>query len=341
MSRVDEALKRASRGSRTDLPERTSGPVRALAGEAALERYPAEARAGLASRTPLPASVSGGAARQGLDPRPALENVRVAAPPVPAAPAVPVPTRPGTADRKLPVFAPAFDGKLVVTADASPAAIQQYDRLAKRLIQSQVERGTRTVMVASALPSEGRTLTAANLALALSERHQKQVLLVDADLASPSIHTIFRVSNALGLGESLRLGRAQMPAVDVSTKLTVLPAGAADADPMEILVSNPMRDFLRDARPHFDFIVLDTPPLSTLTDAHLLAWLVDAVVLVVQARTTPRKAVERAIEDLGADRVLGTVFNRAGGRAKPPKVRQASPGGSTGGSRPQRTLLAD
>ena len=259
-----------------------------------------------------------------MDARPAPDNVRVAVPSVPAAPPVPsvrVPIRPGAAGRRLSAFDPSLDGKIVVTADASPAAIEQYDRLATKLVRCQVERGTRTVMVASALPREGRTLTAANLALALSEHHQKQVLLVDADLASPSIHTIFRVSNVMGLGDSLRAGRTQMPVIDVSARLAVLPAGPADPDPMEVLVSNPMRDFLREARPHFDFIVLDTPPVSTLTDAHLLAWLADAVVLVVQAKATPRQAVEGAIEDLGADRVLGIVFNRAGGAAKPPKGR--------------------
>ena len=257
MSRVDEALRRASRGSRTDLPDKTSGPVKVPAGQASLERYPTEGRSGIGSRPHL-------------DARPAPDNVRVAVPSVPAAPpvpSVPVPIRPGAAGRRLSAFDPSLDGKIVVTADASPAAIEQYDRLATKLVRCQVERGTRTVMVASALPREGRTLTAANLALALSEHHQKQVLLVDADLASPSIHTIFRVSNVMGLGDSLRAGRTQMPVIDVSARLAVLPAGPADPDPMEVLVSNRMRDFLREARPHFDFIVLDTPPVSTLTDA--------------------------------------------------------------------------
>jgi capsular exopolysaccharide synthesis family protein len=263
--------------------------------------------------------------------------VRSEAPPIVRREASPVVRNEAGAGRSLADFDPAFDGKLVVTADATDSAIEQYDRLAETLVRWQVERGAKTIMISSALPREGRTLTVTNLALTLSERRGQHVLLVDADLASPSIHEIFELSNATGLSDSLHAGRVHMPVVEVSSRLTVLPAGPVEGDPMETLVSNGMRTFILESAPRFDWVLLDTPAVSMVTDPHLLAWLCDGVLLVVGAGATSCRVVEQAIADLGVERVIGTVLNRAG---RPPGAnRNGSKATATG--RPSRTFLVD
>jgi capsular exopolysaccharide synthesis family protein len=192
-----------------------------------------------------------------------------------------------------------------------PSGSDQYEGLAAALGKVQLARGIKTLMISSALPGEGKTLTATNLAVTLSERSGRRVLLVDADLRAPSIHTRFRLPNPTGLSNGLSSQSGPFPVVDVSSRLAVLTAGPAEADPMEVLISNRMRALLVEAASHFDWVLLDTPPVALLSDAHLLAWLTDGVVLVIEAGKTPSKVVRRAIAELGAERVIGTVLNRS------------------------------
>jgi protein-tyrosine kinase len=212
-------------------------------------------------------------------------------------------------------FDPIVDGKLVGTADLAPICSEQYDGLAAALQGVQIARGIKTVMISSARPGEGKTLTATNLALTLSERSLQRVLLIDADLRAPSIHDMFRLSNATGLSDGLSSQSGQMPVVHVSSRLAVLTAGRVEADPMAVLISNRMRALLIEAASSFDWVLLDSPPVTLLSDAHLLAWLTDGVLLVIEAGKTPSKLVRRAIAELGAERVLGTVLNRVKKRA--------------------------
>ena len=335
MSRVHEALRRASRGSSTDQPNRPTGLGHVQAVEdLALERYPIEGRATPQSfRTDLRPTI-------GVVPQPDPDGVNSTNGSVSprAARSAPSPVRRESAPRRsLAAFDPALDGKLVVTDAATDSAIEQYDHLAETLIGWQSERGLKTLMVSSALPREGRTLTVTNLALTLSERRAQHVLLVDADLVSPSIHEIFQLSSATGLSDGLRAGRMQMPVVEVSSRLTVLPAGRAEGDPMETLVSNAMRTFTMESASRFDWILLDTPAVSMVTDAHLLSWLCDGVLLVVGAGATSYRNVEQAVADLGVERVIGTVLNRAGRPSRPKRKNPKAPATA----RPGRTFLVD
>jgi capsular exopolysaccharide synthesis family protein len=204
-----------------------------------------------------------------------------------------------------------MDGKLIETAAASRALIGQCRRLAGALREMQASRGVKIVMVSSALPGEGRTLTVTNLALTLASQKQR-VLLIDADLRRPSLHKIFGLSNTGGLREGLGPEQVQIPAVAVSPGLTVVSGGRAEADPSAILVSNSMKNLLQEAASTFDWVLLDTPPVSLLDDTHLLSWLTDGVLLVVQAGVTSRKTVASAVDEIGSERVIGTVLNRAG-----------------------------
>ena len=209
--------------------------------------------------------------------------------------------------RKLGALHGEFERKLVVSSDAAPIAVEQYRRLAGALHELQVEQGLKTLMVTSTLPNEGKTLTAANLALTLSESCERRVLLIDADLRHPFLHEVFGLSNATGLSDMLRSERDEIPLVQVSEFLSVLPAGHLD-QPMA-LTSDRMRVLLDQFTAGFDWVVIDAAPVGFIPDAQLLARLTRAVLFVIAANSTPHVLVSRAIAALGPECVVGTVLN--------------------------------
>jgi capsular exopolysaccharide synthesis family protein len=167
-------------------------------------------------------------------------------------------------------------------------------------------------MVTSAEPGEGKSLTAANLALALSTSYRKRVLLVDADLRQPSLQGLFGADDAPGLSDCL-LARGKTPAqpLGLSPTLSLLPAGYPEPNPLATLTSDRMKELLADQALRFDWVIVDAPPLAVFPDAHLLASLANGVVLVVGAGQTPLAAVEAAVKMVGRERVVGIVLNRA------------------------------
>jgi protein-tyrosine kinase len=207
-------------------------------------------------------------------------------------------------------FSRAVAEKLVVMKDTSPLVVEQFRKIAATLHQLQLERNVRVVMVASALQNEGKTLTATNLALTLSESYRRRVLLIDADLRRPQLHDIFQLPNGSGLNEGLKAAVEQRLSVtQISPRLAVLPAGRPDADPMRILTSERMRQVIAEAAAAFDWVILDAPPVVPVSDSHLLASMVDLAVLVIAAGRTPHKMITRALEIIGRERVAGVVLN--------------------------------
>ena len=203
------------------------------------------------------------------------------------------------------------DEKTVVHLSAHPVAREQYRRLAATLHHVQAERGLKAILVASALAEEGKTLTAVNLALTLSESYRRRVLLIDADLRRPTLHMEFGFDNIVGLADALAAkDERRLPIVAVSPRLSVLPAGRPSADPMEALTSSRMLKILDEAAAVFDWIIIDTPPVGLLPDANLLAAMLDGAVFVVAAGRTPCAVVQKAVEALGRDRILGVILNR-------------------------------
>jgi capsular exopolysaccharide synthesis family protein len=230
-------------------------------------------------------------------------------PPFPPAPTV------AAGAEALPPLASRLSGaeKLVVLPNADVTLVEQFRRLAAALHHAQTQRGVRTVMIASALENEGKTLTATNLALTLSESYQRRVLLVDADLRRPSVHSLFQIDNQYGLSDTLKhvVPGGQLPIHRVSANLWVVPGGRPDPDPMSGLVSETMQQLLSEAVEQFDWVVIDTPPVVLLPDANLLAAMIDTALLVVRANKTPSPLSARAVEAIGSERILGVVLNRA------------------------------
>jgi capsular exopolysaccharide synthesis family protein len=205
-----------------------------------------------------------------------------------------------------------LERKVVVDRDMLPASREQYRRLAATLHQAQSTTGLKVVMVVSAVANEGKTLTAANLALTFSESYRRRVLLIDGDLRRPSLDTLFRIDASPGLNEGLTSPMEQMlPLRPITPRLMVLPGGQPSPDPIAALTSDRMRRLIDEARGSFDWVVIDTPPVGILPDANLVASMADGAVLVVRAEATPYDLVQRAVESLGHDRILGVVLNRA------------------------------
>jgi protein-tyrosine kinase len=215
--------------------------------------------------------------------------------------------------------------KVVVDGNMSPVSREQYRRLAAQLHDAQGNTGLRVLMVASAVPGEGKTLTATNLALTLSDSYRRRVLLIDGDLRKPTLHQIFRLNTTSGLIDGLESPEeVKLVLRQVSAQLSVLPAGRPTQDPMACLTSERMRRLIDEAKEAFDWVIIDTPPLMLLPDAHLLSSLVDSAVLVVRANSTPHEMVKRTAEIIGRERIIGVVLNQAEGHTHPGYVSYGS-----------------
>ena len=224
------------------------------------------------------------------------------------------PVHPTTSAAALPRFAgfrADVRNKLVVGDEALSTLREQFRSVASSLYRLRQERPVKVVMVVSAAPGEGKTLTSTNLALTLSESYQTRVLLIDADLRRPSLHRLFDVPNQIGLKDDLAAPAEIRPsAMRVTRHLDVLLAGSAPLDPMSALTSERMRAILSRAADEFDWVVIDTPPVELMTDAKILAAAADVAVLVVEAGRTPCESARKAVEAIGRERVLGVVLNQ-------------------------------
>lgn len=224
-----------------------------------------------------------------------------------------------TVDRSLtlPALVPRWSNMtdrnvIMLTDPASPIA-DRYRRLRLRLEQGTAEFPFRPQMtvITSAVPGEGKTTTAANLALAYAEDRTCRTLLVDADLRRPSLSGYITPRPVSGLSEVLAgkipLDRALIELTDAG--LWVLPAGAPTRNPLGLLQSPNLVRFLDELRGRFDRIVIDTPPTVPFTDAAVVASHADGTLLLVRAGKTTKPLIRRARESLVGASILGVVLN--------------------------------
>ena len=207
-------------------------------------------------------------------------------------------------------FSSAWRERLATPPDGDPGMIEQFRRLAATLHQAQRVNGLKSVMVTSALPGDGKTLTAVNLALVLAESYRSRVLLIDADLRRPSIPYVADLGDVSGLSEALSSPREQRLAlVPIASRLTLLPAGQPIANSIDALTSPRMRQILDEASKRFDWVILDAPPVGPTADARLLTQMVGGTLFVIHAGRTQSPDVMKAIESLGREQILGVVLN--------------------------------
>jgi tyrosine-protein kinase Etk/Wzc len=230
---------------------------------------------------------------------PAEEDARQASPPRPA-PARSVAVRP-------PVR--------MTIAGLGTAVAEAYGILQTNIAFSRPEVPVKVLALTSPLPGEGKTTTAVNLALTLSERGLG-VCLIDADLRRGRVHEVFGLPRSPGLSEVLQGERpfeatCQEVQVGDTRRLTVLTSGSAVASPPGLVGSTRMRDLLEHLRERFDLVLMDTPPVNILTDAALIGVNADGVIVVVRAGVTDSAALGYAMEQLNHVRApaLGVVLN--------------------------------
>ena len=193
-------------------------------------------------------------------------------------------------------------------------AAEQYCLAPHRIARAENGRAIRAIVVTSPAKGDGKTLTAANLALTMAQEFQHRVLLVDADLRRPSLQQLFGFPGGPGLADVLAgaadTGDALVTIPD--SHLTVMPAGTPPHHPAELLGSASMRRALDTLRSRFDRILIDMPPAAPLADVQIVAPMADGVLLIVRAGITPKPAIERALGGLDQSKVLGLVLNESG-----------------------------
>ena len=168
-------------------------------------------------------------------------------------------------------------------------------------------------MVTSAFPGEGKTHVAANLAASIAMGVNHHVLLVDSDFRHPNLHSLFGHVNEQGLWDYLT-GKRILPELLVRTKmerLSLLPAGRPGRDHVEMLSSAKMKDFLQEVKARYQdrYIIVDAAPSHVMAEAGVLSHYVDGIIYVVMAQRAPRGTIQRSIDHLGREKVLGVVFN--------------------------------
>jgi succinoglycan biosynthesis transport protein ExoP len=191
---------------------------------------------------------------------------------------------------------------------------ESFRSLRTSLISKYPEEGTKIIIVTSAQPLEGKTTTAANIAMALAYGGSR-VLLVDADMRRPGLHRPLRLTNERGLSQVLT-GQARVRDViqrTVDPNLLAITAGRTPPNPSELLSSERMKTLLTNlAHGPFNWIVIDTPPVLAVTDAVILAPMVTGVTFVIGAEMTRRRLAERAIETVmqSRPRYAAVVLNK-------------------------------
>jgi capsular exopolysaccharide synthesis family protein len=190
------------------------------------------------------------------------------------------------------------------------ARVDQYTRLAAVLNEAQATLRLKTLMVTSTQQGEGKTAAVVCLAHVLGATYARRVLVIDANLRRPSLHEALGVRNDVGLSDALGAGASvRLPIIELSPLLHILPCGAPAPDPVRALASDRMRAVLDQCADQFDWVLLDTPPLSVGLDVQVLARTSGRVVFVIGAASVPFPAVERAIAALGRESIVGTVLN--------------------------------
>ncbi len=171
----------------------------------------------------------------------------------------------------------------------------------------------RTIMITSAVPREGRSLLAANLAISFARGLQQFVMVMDCHLASPSVHELLKVRSQPGLTDYLERGA---PVADIIhwtkvDKLSVIPCGSGSDRPSEILATDMMSDLLTELRERYKdrYIIMDTPPVQAFDDPAVLARMVEGIIFVVQSGVTDREVVLRGLQSLPEEKVIGIVLN--------------------------------
>jgi non-specific protein-tyrosine kinase len=205
-------------------------------------------------------------------------------------------------------------GQLVALRDPRSAAAEAYRNLRTNLRFSSLDRPIQALLVTSSSPDEGKSTTLANLAITIAQSEQR-VILVDCDLRRPVLHSLFGVPNSEGLTSViLEQEQTALPLQATSVPgLQLMTSGPLPPRPADILGSRRMENLIARLRGEADMVLFDTPPVTVVSDAVVLATRVDGVLLVFKAGVTRRERARQArhtLEKVKAN-IVGAVLNGA------------------------------
>jgi protein-tyrosine kinase len=207
-----------------------------------------------------------------------------------------------------------IDRALVAAHSPDAETARQYRNLCARIVHADQVTPVKVIMITSPAQGEGKSVTAANLALTMAREYQRPTCLVDANLRSPKLHEMFGLENGgPGLVDVLA-GRATLEQALVLMEpagVTLLPAGHGVEHPAELLGTTLMRRTLDHLRSQFDRIIVDTPAALPMVDMGMLEPLADRIVLVVRAGITSKASIQDAMSGIETSRLLGVVLNEA------------------------------
>ncbi|MEO7673707.1 MAG: polysaccharide biosynthesis tyrosine autokinase [Pyrinomonadaceae bacterium] len=214
------------------------------------------------------------------------------------------------------------NSELLIFADSRSALSEAYRQLRTSILLSTAGHPPKSLLITSSLPSEGKTTTATNTAISLAQTGAK-VLIIDADMRRPRLHSVFNIMNGEGLStllssESTDADITRVVKTDDGTQLHLLTSGPIPPNPAELIGSDQMANLLKKLQNHYTHVVIDSPPITSFTDGVLIASMVDGVILVVHSGKSSRQVVKRArqlLQDVGA-RVLGVVLNNVNLRSQ-------------------------
>ena len=212
----------------------------------------------------------------------------------------------------LDISAARVEPHLIAVTQPRSAYCEQFRSLRTRLLQAGERKKMQAFVVTSAGVAEGKTLTALNLSWLLAQTDGVRALVIDSDLRQPCAAEYLGVDAPIGLSEVLS-GEATLDEAIIRLEpagLYLLPGGAARDDVAELLSGPRFGQILASLRRMFDYIIIDAPPLGIFTDATVLINRADAALLVVRSGKTRYAALDRIVEQLPRERLLGVVLNR-------------------------------
>jgi protein-tyrosine kinase len=201
--------------------------------------------------------------------------------------------------------------------------VEQFRSLRSHVYQARYEAPLKSILIASGMPSEGKSFVAANLAVSLARNSIHNILLIDGDLRRPTLHARLGAPNTIGLADYLdgdaevaeimqrdrEYGAEEEAGAKSVGNLTFIPSGKSTDHSSELVASDRMNDLIKSVSPYFDWIVVDGPPVLAVTDAVEISRATDAVLLVVRGAKTPYEVAQRTQASFGNSRVLGFVLN--------------------------------
>lgn len=205
------------------------------------------------------------------------------------------------------------DSKCVLFIDSPSNKLgeEEFRTLRSRLHELKQQQTLKKIVIASAMPGEGKTFVAVNLARAIAKQRGSRVLLIDSDLRSPRLHEVLGAPATPGLSDYL-LGAVDEWAIlqkSSAANLFFIPSGKQTSNPTELIASGRMKDILGHLAPCFDWVIIDSPPALPVSDASLIAQLSDGVLWVIKAGFSQFEPVQRALQSFPSRPLLGTVLN--------------------------------